>query len=113
MLLTQQIERDVPHRYHIFGSILLPDTAAVFIERDVQRPMELMLDIPMLADHGDEGGGRPYQTGKGEAVVTGDRHVRVRHAHRFHDTDRLETRPWRELRQSSQVCDGPDPAAHH
>jgi len=30
--------------------------------------MELMLDIPMLTNHGDEGGGRPHQTGEGEAV---------------------------------------------
>ena len=31
-LLTQQIERNVPHSRHIFGSMVLPDAAAVFIE---------------------------------------------------------------------------------
>ena len=63
VFLPQQIESNVPHRNHIFGSMVLPDAAAVFIECDVQRPMELILNIPMLANHGDEGGGRPHQTG--------------------------------------------------
>jgi hypothetical protein len=30
-------------RHHSFGSVLLPNAAAVFIERDIQRPMALML----------------------------------------------------------------------
>src|SRR5215831_17869548 len=74
--------------------------------------MELILDIPMLADHRDEGGGRPPQTGNVEAIATGDRRVLGRHPHRFHGYDRLETRPFRELRQGCQVCDGPHPAAY-
>jgi hypothetical protein len=61
MLLPQQIESDVPHSNHICGSMVLPDAAALFIEGDISRPMELILDIPMLADHRDEGGGRPPQ----------------------------------------------------
>ena len=57
--------------------------------------MELMLDIPMLADHRDEGRSRPYQAGQVAAVVTGDRRVLVRHPNRFHNHDRLEARPLR------------------
>jgi len=89
--------------------MVLPDAAAVFIERDVQGPMELILDIPMRADHRDEGRSRPHQAGKGEAVVTGDRRVLVRHPNRFHDNDGLEIRPFRSLWEACQVCDGPDP----
>jgi hypothetical protein len=89
--------------------MVLPDAATVFIERDVQGPMELLLDIPMLADHRDEGRSRPHQAGKGEAVVTGDRRVLVRHPNRFHDHDGLEARPFRSLWEACQVCDGPAP----
>jgi hypothetical protein len=71
--------------------MVLPDAAAVFIECDVQGPMELILDIPMLADHRDEGRRRPHHGGKVEAVGTGDRRVLVRHPNRFHDNDGLET----------------------
>jgi hypothetical protein len=35
MLLPQQIESNVPHRNHIFGSMVLPDAAAIFIESDL------------------------------------------------------------------------------
>jgi hypothetical protein len=35
MLLPQQIESNVPHRNHIFGSMVLPDAAAIFIECDI------------------------------------------------------------------------------
>ena len=61
MLLTQQIERNVPYRSHIFGGMLLPDAAAVFIERDIQRPMQFILNVPMLANHGNKDHRRPYE----------------------------------------------------
>ena len=32
MLLPQKIESNVPHRNHIFGSMVLPDAAAIFNE---------------------------------------------------------------------------------
>jgi len=35
MLLPQKIESNVSHRSHIFGGIVLPDAATVFIERDI------------------------------------------------------------------------------
>jgi hypothetical protein len=35
MLLTQQIKRNVSHRNHIFRGMVLPDAAAIFIERDI------------------------------------------------------------------------------
>ena len=35
MLLPQKIERNVSHRSHIFGGIVLPDAATVFIKRDI------------------------------------------------------------------------------
>src|SRR5262249_51053152 len=101
VLLTQQIERHVPYRSHIVGSMVLPDAAAVFIACDVQRPMERMLNVPMLTNHGDEGGSRPHQTGNIDAVVTRDRRLLMCHTNRFDDNHGLETRPWRQLRQGS------------
>src|SRR5262249_49167262 len=35
MLLPQQIEGNVSHRRHICGGMVLPDAAAIFIERDI------------------------------------------------------------------------------
>jgi len=110
--LTQQIESDVPHRHHIFGGMLLPDAAAVFIARDVQRPMERMLTIPMLANHRDEDRRRPYEARKVNAIVTGNGRARVGRTNRFDDKHRWEGRPLCQLRQGSQVCYGPDPAPH-
>ena len=74
--------------------------------------MQLILDIPMLADHRDEGRRRPDQARNIEAVVTGDRRVLVRHPNRFHDNDRLEARPFRSLWEDCKVCHGPDPPSH-
>jgi hypothetical protein len=48
LFLPQKIQDDVPQRHHMFGGMVRPDTGAVFIARDIQRPMELILDVPML-----------------------------------------------------------------
>src|SRR5262249_8986494 len=74
--------------------------------------MQLILDIPMLTNHGDKGGGGPYQTGQVEAVVTRDGGVLVRRPNRFHGNNRLEARPLLERRQGLQVRHRPDASAH-
>ena len=79
VLLPQQIERDVPHRRHIFRGMVLPDATAVFIECDIQRPMQLIFDVPMLANHPDKRVRRPPQTGNIKTVITGDWGLLVRH----------------------------------
>ena len=94
VLLAQPIARNVPRRSPIFGSMVLPDAAAVFVACDVQGPMELLLTIPMLANHGDEGGGRPHQTGNGDAVVTRDRRLLRSPTKGCDDHHGWETRPW-------------------
>ena len=33
--LPQKIESNMPHRRYIFGGLVLPDTTAIFIERDI------------------------------------------------------------------------------
>src|SRR5919108_4343760 len=113
VLLTQQIESNVTRSSHIFGSMLLPDTAAVFIECDVQRPMELILNIPMLANHGDEGGGRSHQTRNVDAIVTRDRRLLMRYPNRFDDNHGLEPRPVCQLRQGSNVRGYPETLSLH
>src|SRR6266545_1033269 len=70
--------------------------------------MEFIFDIPMLTNHGDEGRGRPHQTGNIKALVTGDGRVLVRHPNRFYGDHRLEAWPFHQLREGCQVGDSPD-----
>ena len=112
MLLPQQIERAVPHRSHGCRGMVLPHTAAVFVERDLERPMELMLDMPMLAHHRDEGGGRPHQTRQVDTVGTRHRGLLVGHPHCFDDHYGLEGRPCGESRERFTVCHDPDSSAY-
>jgi hypothetical protein len=112
VLLTQQIERNVPRSRHIFGGMVLPDAATVFIERDVQRPMELVLNIPMLANHRDENSRRPYEARNVDAIVTGDGSARVGRPNRFDDNHCLEIWPFRQLRKGREVRYGPYASPH-
>src|SRR5262249_32651394 len=61
----------------------------------------------MLAYHGDEGGGRPYETRNVDAVVTGDSGPGIGSPDRFDNNRRLQSRPFRELREGCEVCYGP------
>src|SRR5215471_21517297 len=74
--------------------------------------MQLMLNIPMLANHRDAGGGRAHQTGKVEAVVTRDRGLLVGRPNGFHSNHRLQAWPWLQRWQGSYVCHPPDSSAH-
>ena len=74
--------------------------------------MQLVFDIPMLADHRDEGGGRPYHAGKIEVVVTRDRGLLVGYPNSFHRNHCLEAWPFLQCRQRLQVWHDPDAAAH-
>ena len=76
------------------------------------KPQQLILDIPMLADHHDEGGSRPHHAGKIEAVVTRNWRLLVGHPNGFHSNHRLEARPFRQCRQGLYVRHCPDASAH-
>jgi hypothetical protein len=102
----------VPQGHHIFSGMVLPDAAAIFIKRDIQRPVELILDIPMLPNHRDEGRGGPHETGEVEAIVTRDRGLLVSHPDSFHRNHRLEAWPFLQRRQRLQVRHHPDASAH-
>jgi hypothetical protein len=108
MLLSQEIESHVPHRSHIVGSIFLPDAAAVGLARDVSRPRPCILHSPRLATHRDAGGGRARQPGNGEAGVTCDGGVLMRHSNRFYSHHGLQPRPFRQVRQGCEGGAGPD-----
>src|SRR5215470_19365473 len=92
--------------------MVLPDAAAIFIKRDIQRPMQLILDIPMLPNHGDEGRGGPHQTGQVEAVLTRDRGLLVRHPDGFYGNHRVEAWPFLQRREGREVRQHPDASAH-
>ena len=69
VLLPQQMERAGPHRHPICRGIVLPDATAVFIACDIQRPMQLIFNVPMVANHLDKRICRLPQTGKRKPVV--------------------------------------------
>src|SRR5262249_44020826 len=70
--------------------------------------MELVLNIPMLANHRDEGRRRPYEACNIDAVITGNDSARIGRTNGFHDNDRLQIRPFRKLRDGFEVCYDPD-----
>jgi hypothetical protein len=74
--------------------------------------MELILDIPMVPNHGAEGRGRPWQTGKVDAVVTRHRRLLVGHPNGFHGNHCLQARPFLQCRQGLQVRHAPDSSAY-
>jgi hypothetical protein len=56
--------------------------------------MELILDVPRLANHPDKSGGRPDETGNVDALVTRDGRIAVGHTNGFDDNHRLEAWPF-------------------
>ena len=64
----------------------------------------------MLATHWDKRVCRPHQTSNRETVLPGDRRVLMGGTHRFDGTHRLAVRPFRPLREVSQVRDRPHPS---
>src|SRR5215510_14165644 len=92
----------------MFGRMVLPDAAALFMEDDLSRPMEFMLHIPMLAHHRDTGGGRARQTGNGDAVVARDRGMLLGPPHRCYSNHGLPPRPLRQCRKGGEGGDDPD-----
>lgn len=83
----------------IFGGMVRPDTGAVFMKRHVQRPMELILDVPMLANHRDEGCGRAADAGNIDAIVTRNGSIAVGHPNGLDDHHRVEVRPFGKCRE--------------
>src|SRR6516164_2255542 len=74
--------------------------------------MQLMLDMPMLANHRGKRVRGPPQTRQGEAVVTRDGRVLVRRSQRFHGNARLEARPFGKRWERGKVCHRPESSPH-
>src|SRR5919202_2304884 len=74
--------------------------------------MELILDVPMLANHRDEGCGRSYEARNIETIITGDWGTSIGRTTSFHDNYRLQIRPFRELRDGCEVCYDPDSSSY-
>src|SRR3990172_6607991 len=69
-LLFEQVQSDMAQQSQVFGSMILPHPAAIFIKGNIQGPMQLILDAPMRAYRRQD----PFGTGStGEmiAVFTG------------------------------------------
>src|SRR5262249_14407491 len=71
--------------------------------------MELVLNVPMLANHRYEDRRRPYEACNIDAIVTGDGSTRVSGPDRFDDNHRPEVWPFCQRRQSRQIGHRPDP----
>src|SRR5499427_10883982 len=74
--------------------------------------MQLILDMPMLANHHGKSVSGPHQTRQVEAVVTRDGRVLVRRSNRFYGNDRLETGPFCQRWERGEVCHRPDSSPH-
>jgi hypothetical protein len=74
--------------------------------------MQLILDMPMLANHPAIRVSGPHQTRPVEAVVTRDGRVLVRRPHRFHGNDRLEAGPLCKRWERGEGCHRPDSSPH-
>src|SRR5215467_5480724 len=74
--------------------------------------MQLVLNIPMLADHARKDVSRPYQTGNIEAVVTRDGGLLVGHPNRFHGNHRLKSWPFLQRWQGLHGRHRPDSSPH-
>lgn len=51
LLLFEKIESDVAQDSQAFGSLIFANTATVFIQSDIQDPVQFVFDRPMLANH--------------------------------------------------------------
>ena len=92
--------------------MILADAATIVITGHIERPMERMLTMPVLADHNHKGRSGPYQACNRDAIVTGGRGARVGGAHGFDDHHGAESRPCGQCRKSGAGRHGPDPAPH-
>src|SRR5688572_8257396 len=46
---AQDVERDSPDDGQVLGGVILSGACVVFVEDDIERPMQLVLDAPMAA----------------------------------------------------------------
>ena len=74
--------------------------------------MQFILNIPMLANHRDEGCGRAADAGNIDTIITGDWCTSIGRTNSFHDNHRLQIQPFRELRDGCEVCYGPDSSSY-
>ena len=82
--------------------------AAVFVEGHVQRPVQLVLDMPVLTDQG----GKADQTGEVEEIVTRDLGAAVRGANRFNCDDRLDSGPFDQFSKGRDLTQHPDASSN-
>src|SRR5437870_6829399 len=74
--------------------------------------MQLILTIPMLANHRHEDRRRPYEARNVDAIIAGNGSARGGGPNRFDDNHRLESRPFRQFRKGCEGGDGPDAPPH-
>src|SRR5215471_10100453 len=74
--------------------------------------MQLILDMPVLANHRGKRVSGPHQTRQVEAGVTRDGRELVRRSNRFHGNDRLEAGPFGKRWERCKVCHRPDSSPH-
>lgn len=85
----------MPQRDPVGCRMVCPAAPALCLERDIERPMKPMVNIPRLTDHRHDARGRPAEAGQKEAVVTGRRDMRVGGTHRCADHHGAAKRPLR------------------
>lgn len=92
--------------------MVFANPTAVLIEGHVQRPMQLVLNVPVLTNQGRKACRASSQTGQVEAIVAGDLVTAVRGANRLNRNDRVDAGPLLQFSHAAKVAQYPEASSN-
>ena len=92
--------------------MVFTNPTAVFIEGNVQRPMQLVFNVPVLTNQGRKVCRASSQTGQVEAIVAGDLGAGMRRADRFNRNDRVDSGPLLQFSNAAKVASYPEASSN-
>ena len=107
-ILFEEIQRDVVEDREILGGVADADAGLVLVHRDIQHPVEAVLNRPMTADDPCEMGGIGRKAGEEEARLAGC--AIADGAFGVDAQDAPQPRPAGPIRQPREVVGGPGAA---
>lgn len=105
---SQEVEGGVPAGSEVLGAVAQFDAAAVLAERRIPNPVELVLDVPVLAPEGKQTPGVRSPRGQaGDCMLHLDGLFSAAMRHALQTTDLGRTRPVEMLRQAGAGLEMP------
>lgn len=92
--------------------MIFTNLTTVFIEGHVQRPVQLVLNMPVLTNQGCEVCCTSSQTGQAEAIGAGDLGAAVRRPNRFNRNDRSDAGPLLQFSNADKVAQDPEASSN-